>query len=100
MASRKELKRQINRLTYELISDAFQALKRNPGLDRRPVMDVIGETLDVRNRLIDQVNHPEAEHNTAERKKGYRKIREVMVRHFDRSFNRLSQLLQEEVKKE
>ncbi|HDR90227.1 MAG TPA: hypothetical protein ENN63_11455 [Bacteroidetes bacterium] len=98
MASRKELKRQINRLTYELISDAFQALKRNSDLDRRPVMDVIGETVDVRNRLIGLVNHPEAEQDTAQRKKDYRKIREEMVKHFDRSFTRLSQLLQEEKK--
>ncbi|HDJ33894.1 MAG TPA: hypothetical protein ENF21_07340 [Bacteroidetes bacterium] len=98
MASRKELKRQINRLTYELISDAFQVLKRNPDLDRGPVMDVIGETVDVRNRLIGQVNHPEAEQGTAERRKGYRKIREEMVKHFDRSFTRLSQLLQVEKK--
>ncbi|MGC9470330.1 MAG: hypothetical protein ACP5D1_02175 [Bacteroidales bacterium] len=98
MASRKELKRQINRMTYELISDAFQVLQRNPDLDRRPVMDVIGETVDARNRLIGQVNHPEAEQDTAQRRKGYRKIREEMVKHFDRSFTRLSQILQEDKK--
>ena len=58
MASIKELKDDINFLTYDLINECFTHKMFHP--DRSDAADkVISEVVKLRNELIHRVNHPE-----------------------------------------
>ncbi len=93
MASKRELKRDINRLTFELVSDAFQVIKQKPEIPRDDVMKLINQGVGLRNTFIQRVNHPSNESGSAALREEYRSLRGEMNTEFEKSFFTLSQLV-------
>ncbi len=75
MASIKELKDDINYLTYDLISECFTYKIYHP--DKGGKADkAISEIVKLRNELIYRVNHPKDKNNSSKLRSYFNKIRE------------------------
>lgn len=89
MASIKDLKKSINDLTYEVVSDCFTYLLINDNKNRDKVLKIISATVKDRNELVTRMNHFPAE----EKKKRYfGKIKADLIKKMDQSFQKLSKL--------
>ncbi len=74
MASVKNLKDEINYITFDLINECFAFKNFHPGRGK-DVDGVIGEVVKLRNELIARANHPEQKEDQKKLKAHYRKIR-------------------------
>ncbi len=92
MASLRKLKKEIDYLVSEVISDAYTCLVIHPSKNRDEVISIIEEAVNVRNTLIDQVNHPDEKHNPRLIKKYYQTLRTKMFDEIDALFQKLSDL--------
>lgn len=57
MANRRDIKKDINFLTYQVISECYSYIEYSPNLSYENVSDIILEAIDLRNNLIYRVNH-------------------------------------------
>ena len=57
MAKIRDIKKDINHLTYQVISECYTFLDYSPELEYENVSDIIMEAIEIRNNLIYQVNH-------------------------------------------
>lgn len=92
MASRRELKKDINYLTYEVISDCYTYMILNSGKNEDQVLSIITDTVETRNDLIHRVNNQEEKGNRKAVKLHYRGIFDDLLGKIDNSFERLSKL--------
>ena len=89
MASIKDLKKAINELTYEVVSDCFTHLLVNGDKNRDKVLKIISETVSNRNELVARLNRSHEE----EKKRPYiGKIKTDLIKKMDHSFLKLSKL--------
>lgn len=58
MAKIRELKNEVNYLTYEIISDCNTFMAHNPA-KRADAVQLVEEAVELRNNLIQKINHPE-----------------------------------------
>jgi methionyl-tRNA synthetase len=80
MASIRTLKKDINYLAYELLTEAFAYKHFHPELDENKLDEAIRNMVKLRNEILQRINHPEPFESPAEQKQHYRKIHEDMVR--------------------
>jgi hypothetical protein len=59
MASIKRLKKDVNYLAYELLTEAFAYRYFHPDMTENKFYDIITRIVGIRNDLISRVNHPE-----------------------------------------
>ncbi len=59
MAKRRDIKKDINHLTYQVINECYTFIDYSPDVDYENVMDIILEAVDLRNDLIYRLNHVE-----------------------------------------
>lgn len=93
MASIKELKKDIEYLTYEVISDCYAFMHLYPGKNEDEVINIINETVAMRNDLIERVNHPDGKDNPKLVKDHFKKIRTDLFKKVDEFFQELSKLV-------
>ena len=74
MASIRNLKKEINYLTYELLNECFTYKKQNPGIDQKKADDIIKDIIKKRNELIHRIHHPSEKQDKKSIKDHYRKI--------------------------
>ena len=89
MANLRDLKKEINGLTNEVISDCFLYLYTHKDKNSKEVTGIMKETLKTRNNLIYKVNHPDSG-DRKKIKKHFSKIRGEMVDKMDGHFTKLS----------
>lgn len=92
MASRRKLKKDIDFLTFEVISDCYNYIYLHPGNEEK-VMEVIKETVANRNNLVARVNHPDGKDNAKMVKAHYKAIFSDLISNTDVSFTKLSELI-------
>jgi len=80
MASKRELKKDIDYLTYEVVADCYTYMHMYPEKNRDEVMQIINDTIAVRNDLIERVNHPDAKDD----KKRIKRILKQYVRNYSK----------------
>lgn len=93
MASIKRLKKDIDYLTFAVISDCFNYNSYNPG--NAQVLEIVRDMVALRNDLRTKVNNPEVK-EAGELKGYYNGIFNEVVAKASQSFEKLS----EEIKKE
>lgn len=91
MAKVKDLKREINDLTYEVVSDCFTYLLVNEKKNEKKVVKIITGAVNTRNDFIARVNRLKREKDT-NKKAGFRKIREELCSGMNKSFEELSKI--------
>lgn len=89
MANMRDLKKEINGLTSEVISDCFLYLYMHKEKSKKEVTRIMKDTLKTRNDLIYKVNHPDSG-DRKKIKKHFSKIRNELVNKMDSHLTKLS----------
>ena len=98
MANMRDIKKEVNGLTNEVISDCFLYLYMHKDKNKKEVTKIMKETLKTRNDLIYKVNHSDSG-DRKKIKKHFGKIRNELVDKMDGYFTKLSMISKESVKK-
>jgi hypothetical protein len=85
------LKRDINYLMDEVVTDSYLSLLFHPE-HRDKIIAVIREAVDLRNTLYDRANHPIEKKSGSLVRKHYAAVRRDMFDGIDRLFVRLSEV--------
>lgn len=90
MASIKNLKKDIDYLVYEVISDCFTVMTVQPHDKSDELAELVGDAVKLRNELFSRVKHPGGKDNPAITSEYYKKIKIDLVEGIDKLFERLS----------
>ncbi len=83
MASIKRLKKDINYLSYELLTEAFAYRYFHPDMADDRFYDIISRIVLIRNELISRTNHPEASGAMNEVHTHFSQVRQDMTKLVD-----------------
>lgn len=75
MASKRNLKKNINKLTFELVSECMTFQYFHPEKDQLKIVEVMGDIVKKRNELVDKVNNPHDKENYKKNRNFYRGIK-------------------------
>lgn len=82
MASVKDLKKDINFLTSELLTEAYVKQLLIEDVDQDKIAEVMVQAITYRNDLITRANHPDGKNNPKIVKTYYQQIRKEMMERF------------------
>ncbi len=92
MANKREIKKDVDFLVGEVISDCYTFLLINGEKNRDNVIEIIGSIVDKRNDLISRVNNQDKTFDTKQVKSHYKAINADLLAAIDDSFSKLSKL--------
>ena len=92
MASVRILKKDIDSLIFEVISDCFVFSGLHPDDESDQVSAIISDAVNLRNDLIARVNNPDGKDNPKIVKAYYKAVEKDLIAGVDKLFNRLSSL--------
>jgi hypothetical protein len=92
MASIRELKKDIDYLTFEVISDCFTYSGVHPDNQSDELSAIISDAVNFRNDLIARVNNPDGKDNPKIVKAYYKTVEKDLLIGVDKLFDRLSSL--------
>lgn len=92
MASVKDLKKDIDYLVYEIISDCFTVMTVQPSDKSDELAELVGDAVKLRNELFSRVKHPGGKEDPKIMKDYYKKIRIDLIESVDKLFDRLSKI--------
>jgi hypothetical protein len=92
MASVRELKKDIDYLIYEVISDCFVFSNLHPDVKSEELSAIISDAVNLRNDLIARVNNPDGKDNPKIVKAYYKSVGKDLLTGADKLFSRLSEL--------
>jgi hypothetical protein len=92
MASKKELKKDIDYLIFEVIADcfAYKEIMHDNNIDK--IAEIINDAVGLRNDLIARINNPEGKDNQRIIKTYFQSVRKDLFEKVDELFSRLSAL--------
>lgn len=90
MASIRELKKDIDYLIFEVISDCFVYAGLHPSNKTDEVSGIVNSAVSLRNDLIMRVNSPDGKGEPKAVKTHYKKIEKDLVEGVDKLFDQLS----------
>lgn len=91
MAKKRNVKKDIEYLTYEVLNDCFLAIDTNPEKHKDEILKIIGDAVTKRNELIKKVNDRKVEKKQI--KKHFNAIYDDIMKSTDANFSRLSSLI-------
>ncbi len=92
MASVKELKKDIDYLVYEVLSDCFTVMSVQPSDKSDELAELVGDAVKLRNELFSRVKHPGGKEDPKIMKEYYKKVRVDLLKGIDLLFERLSKI--------
>jgi hypothetical protein len=92
MASVRELKKDIDYLVFEVISDSFTYSNIHPDNKSDELSTLISDAVEFRNDLIARVNNPDGKDNPKIVKTYYKTVEKDLLAGVDKLFERLSAL--------
>lgn len=92
MANKREIKKDVDYLVGEVISDCYTYLLINGEKNRDNVVEIIGSIVEKRNDLINRVNNQDKKFDTKQVKSHYKAINEDLLASVNDSFTKLSTL--------
>ncbi len=96
MASVRELKKDIDFLVFEVISDCFAYSSIHPDTKSDELSVLITDAVEFRNDLISRVNNPDGKDNPKIVKAYYKSVEKDLMTGVDKLFTRLSELSKSE----
>jgi hypothetical protein len=100
MASVRDLKKDIDYLIYEVISDCFVYQGIHPDKKSDEISAIIDDAVSLRNDLIARVNNPDGKDNPKIVKVYYQSVKKDLSDGVDKLFTRLSALSAQKKKKQ
>lgn len=92
MANVRNLKKDIDYLLFEVISDCFVFSSLHPDNNSEKLAVIINDAVELRNDLIARVNNPDGKHNPKIIKAFYKSLEKDLMTGVDKLFTRLSDL--------
>jgi Zn-finger protein len=92
MANKREIKKDVDYLVGEVISDCYTYLMIHGEKNRDKVIDIIGSIVEKRNDLIGRVNNHDKSFDSKQIKAHYKAINVDLLAAIDDSFSKLSKL--------
>lgn len=92
MASVRELKKDIDYLVFEVISDCFVYSRIHSDNQSDELSTIISDAVNFRNDLISRVNNPDGKDNPKILKAYYKSVEKDLLAGVDKLFSRLSAL--------
>jgi precorrin-2 methylase len=92
MASKRELKKDIDYLVGEVISDCYTYMVINGQKKRDDAIAIIESIIEKRNELIHRIKHPAQKNDRKAVKAHYREIQHDILKSIDEHFTKLSEL--------
>ncbi|KAB2867122.1 MAG: hypothetical protein F9K37_13015 [Bacteroidales bacterium] len=90
MANKKNLKKDVDFLVSEVVSDCYTFMLINGDKNHDKALAIIETMLEKRNELITRINNPENKHDAKAVKAHYKAIQEDLMVAVDDSFTKLS----------
>jgi hypothetical protein len=100
MSSIRNLKKDIDYLIFEVISDCFAYSSVHPDNKSEELSSIITDCVSFRNDLIARVNNPDGKDNPKIIKAFYKSVEKDLVNGVDKLFDRLSALSAKKKKKQ
>ena len=92
MASIRELKKDIDYLVFEVVSDCLVYSNLHPENESDEISALISDAVEFRNDLIARVNNPDGKDNPKIVKSYYKTVEKDLIAGVDKMFERLSNL--------
>jgi hypothetical protein len=92
MASIRELKKDIDYLVFEVVSDCLVFSNLHPENESDELSALISDAVEFRNDLIARVNNPDGKDNPKIVKSYYKAVEKDLITGVDKLFERLSDL--------
>ena len=92
MASIRELKKDIDYLVFEVVSDCMVYSNLHPENESDEISVLISDAVEFRNDLIARVNNPDGKDNPKIVKSYYKTVEKDLIAGVDKLFERLSNL--------
>ena len=92
MANKREIKKDVDYLIGEVISDCYTYLIIHGDKNRDKVIEIISEIIEKRNELIGRVNNPDKKFDSKQIKSHFKAINVDLLTAIDVSFTKLSKL--------
>ncbi len=92
MASIKDLKKEINAVTSDIITEAYVRKMLFDGVGEEKFKEIVKKAVDVRNDLIAKVNNPDGKDDPKLIKSYFRKVREDMENKYRELVEEVNQL--------
>ncbi len=93
MANIRELKKDIDYLVYEVISDCFTAMSVQPENRSKKLAEIAGDAVVLRNELFSRARQPGGKDSKKEVKDHYKKLRTDLIEGVDKLFERISKIV-------
>ncbi len=94
MANIRSLKKDIDYLVYEVISDCFSAMSiTQEEVISDQLADIVSDAVKLRNELFSKIKHRGDKKEPENTRKYYRNLRSELVKGIDRLFERLSKVV-------
>ena len=93
MTSRRRLKKEIDYVVSDLIVDCFTIRNVNDEKANEESLQIIQDTLLLRNKLRDEANHPEKKGESAKAKSYYDNIAKTLVDGVEAGYGKLEKLV-------
>lgn len=92
MASIRNIKKDIDYLVNEVVSDSFLCLQISTGKKKDEIIEVINQIAEKRNDLLSKINS--APKNNKETKAYFKTINNELIENIDGAFEKLSKLIE------
>ncbi|MDK2842409.1 MAG: hypothetical protein PWQ17_1915 [Anaerophaga sp.] len=92
MASIRDLKKDINDLTSEIVTEAYVRKMLFDEIKEDDFKKVVTDAIDFRNSLIEKINHPDGKNDPQKVKKYFQGIRKEMHQKFSELMDAVNQL--------
>lgn len=92
MANKREIKKDVDYLVGEVISDCYTYLLIHGEKNRDKVIDIIGAVVEKRNELISRINNPDKSFTPKQVRDHYKAVNVDLLAALDDSFSKLSKL--------
>ncbi len=92
MANLRELKKDINYLASEVVTQGYMKLALVDGIKDEDLSPILVEAVEMRNEFVARANHPDGKDNKKLVKKFYNKLRSDLMAKSLELFNRIGEL--------
>lgn len=93
MTTRRRLKKEIDYVISDLVLDCMTYTHLYNKPNDEDTLRIIQDTMTMRNRLRDQVNHPEQKDNAQSQKSYYNQIAKTLMEGVNDGYNKLGKLI-------
>lgn len=98
MTTRRRLKKEIDYVISDLVLDCMTYTHLYQKPNDEDALLIVQDTMEMRNKLRNDVNHPEQKENSQTTKSYYNNIAKTLLEGVDRGYSRLGKVINKEAK--